>query len=575
MSDITSVMDFGAVGDGSTDDTSAIQSAIDSGDGRIYFPEGSYSITSPLQIKSGTRGLRLFGSNEWKAKIIWNGSTAGHMIEVGEEDNWTSFVDHIYIEDLQFRNATNAKSMIFIQRSAFQVTLRNLRTCNNANAYSDAIVILNQYNSDVDAWGYTVRTTIDNCYFDMHGLNPFQEKGVWAKSTIQLNILKTHIQDCQYCYQLGCDATAGEGYVRSLSSIYIDSNSRAQVGDASSPIISDAVGVWVPDNKAYPSGASAMPIVDLRIGNTQFYMANNQISAPNQLAIKIDGQVFGMTVENCIFDGAARCNYAVQINNATVVGNIVNNYVSRVLTSFIDTGSLPVSSLVDVNWDSNYDGYNADWLEERKTNEVDHIRPNGETYQNFYRWLGGTVYPIGNITQSGSELQVRANGTLKLHADYENNTSGIGSEVILCTDGTDKVVVGAGATGGIRPATDNTQSCGYASYRWSVMYAGTGTINTSDEREKTTLVDINAAEKTCAIELKSNLKKFQFLNAVREKGDSARIHFGIGAQTLKAIFEKHGLDAEKYAVFCYDEWDGGNSYGVRYDELLAFIIAAL
>lgn len=92
---------------------------------------------------------------------------------------------------------------------------------------------------------------------------------------------------------------------------------------------------------------------------------------------------------------------------------------------------------------------------------------------------------------------------------------------------------------------------------------------------------------------KALLKSFKFKDAVALKGDGARIHFGIGAQSLKAAFESEGLIAEHYAVLCYDEWteqaeilddDGaviepyrpaGNRYGVRYEELLAFIIAAL
>lgn len=148
--------------------------------------------------------------------------------------------------------------------------------------------------------------------------------------------------------------------------------------------------------------------------------------------------------------------------------------------------------------------------------------------------------------------------------------------------------------GNFFPVADNVQSLGKASpNRWSVVYAGTGTINTSDEREKTEILPISEAEKLCAIELKKNLGKFKFKDAVSEKGENARIHYGIGAQTVKAIFEKHGLDATKYALFCYDEWDArpdklnedgsvkvkghpaGNRYGIRYEELLAFVIAAL
>lgn len=46
---MVSVKTYGAVGDGSTDDTDAIQSAIDSGD-TIYFPEGKYLVNRSIEI---------------------------------------------------------------------------------------------------------------------------------------------------------------------------------------------------------------------------------------------------------------------------------------------------------------------------------------------------------------------------------------------------------------------------------------------------------------------------------------------------------------------------------------------
>jgi len=45
-----SVKDFGAVGDGATDDTTAIQAAINSGARRIYIPSGRYKVTSTLNL---------------------------------------------------------------------------------------------------------------------------------------------------------------------------------------------------------------------------------------------------------------------------------------------------------------------------------------------------------------------------------------------------------------------------------------------------------------------------------------------------------------------------------------------
>lgn len=58
-----SVKDFGAVGDGSTDDTVAIQAAIDSveaqGGGTVHFPEGTYIVSDTLTIDNN--GVFLLG----------------------------------------------------------------------------------------------------------------------------------------------------------------------------------------------------------------------------------------------------------------------------------------------------------------------------------------------------------------------------------------------------------------------------------------------------------------------------------------------------------------------------------
>jgi hypothetical protein len=55
LREIVSVKDFGAVGDGTTDDTLAFQRAIASipGGGRIYVPRGWYRITTTLRLHSG------------------------------------------------------------------------------------------------------------------------------------------------------------------------------------------------------------------------------------------------------------------------------------------------------------------------------------------------------------------------------------------------------------------------------------------------------------------------------------------------------------------------------------------
>jgi len=126
------------------------------------------------------------------------------------------------------------------------------------------------------------------------------------------------------------------------------------------------------------------------------------------------------------------------------------------------------------------------------------------------------------------------------------------------------------------PWVDNTLRLGGPSNRWTEVYAVTGTINTSDGTQKQDIADLDAAEKRAAVRLKGLIKKFRFKDAVALKGADARIHVGVIAQDVGAAFEAEGLDPARYGIFCKDVLDDGSSrYGVRYEELLAFIIAAL
>lgn len=113
-----------------------------------------------------------------------------------------------------------------------------------------------------------------------------------------------------------------------------------------------------------------------------------------------------------------------------------------------------------------------------------------------------------------------------------------------------------GSSGGLRPTggLDNALPLGGASNRWSEVFAGTGTINTSDERAKTDIQDLDAAEQAVAATAKALLKKYRFKDAKERKGNDARWHFGIVAQELAAAFEAEGLDPWAYGLLCHDRW---------------------
>jgi hypothetical protein len=129
--------------------------------------------------------------------------------------------------------------------------------------------------------------------------------------------------------------------------------------------------------------------------------------------------------------------------------------------------------------------------------------------------------------------------------------------------------------------SDNLVDLGSVSYRFDDIYATNGTIQTSDRNEKQDIEALSEAEQRVAVAAKGLLRKFRWKSSVEEKGDDARIHFGIIAQDLQAAFEAEGLDAGRYAMFIHSTWtdeetgEERSRMGVRYSELLAFIIAAI
>lgn len=74
FAEFISVKDYGAVGNGVADDTTAIQAAIDANAGVIYFPSGTYNISTPLRI---TTGIVLQGESKSTSIISKTTTTSG------------------------------------------------------------------------------------------------------------------------------------------------------------------------------------------------------------------------------------------------------------------------------------------------------------------------------------------------------------------------------------------------------------------------------------------------------------------------------------------------------------------
>jgi len=181
-------------------------------------------------------------------------------------------------------------------------------------------------------------------------------------------------------------------------------------------------------------------------------------------------------------------------------------------------------------------------------------------------------------------------------AVFAKDGTTVGVIGVSSTTGLEYMYIGSGAVGllfdeygtdGIRPFNtngtlrDNAIDLGSSTARFDDVYATNGTIQTSDQNEKQDIAELTDAEQRVAVAAKGLLRKFRWRDAVEEKGDEARTHFGIIAQDLQAAFAAEGLDAGDYAMFIHSTWtdeetgEERSRMGVRYSELLAFIIAAI
>ena len=147
----------------------------------------------------------------------------------------------------------------------------------------------------------------------------------------------------------------------------------------------------------------------------------------------------------------------------------------------------------------------------------------------------------------------------------------------LCIQDNERISPWNPSTNAIR---DNAISFGDSDRRFKDIYASNGTIQTSDINEKQDIEELNDAELRVAQQAKTLLRKYRWKSSVEEKGDGARIHFGIIAQDLEQAFTDEGLDASRYGMFIKSTWtneDGEEQtrLGVRYNQLLAFIISSI
>jgi hypothetical protein len=113
------VLDYGAVGDGVTDDTEAVQDAIDAtpAGGSLYLPQG-YEFYCASNLTRDGSAIRIFGSGA-SSKITF-GESAGLIV------NGTSGTDSFYLEDCSIGSGGTSNVLVTLARINSQGSIRNV-----------------------------------------------------------------------------------------------------------------------------------------------------------------------------------------------------------------------------------------------------------------------------------------------------------------------------------------------------------------------------------------------------------------------------------------------------------------
>lgn len=612
ISQFTTVSVFSGDMTGATDQTAAFRAFIeglsaDGGIGRI--PPGTIRISSLLIDCDGGQPFYLTGAGR-TATVIVSSTPAANVLTLNGLVGST--IENLGIKPGYTGQAGDYGSGIVLT-NAENCTVRHIDIADFKRvgfmAYSDR-QDQTQYNSSISHGGLIIDdVTVDGAADYEFGVGPSAFiVADYENSVIRNCLIKNiglygyefkndargcHIHDCiavdtYYPYYFGGDGFGvSAGYVkRSMISncMAVRAYAPLVMGHATDNVVS---GLSVINTGL----ASQSYVVSIRDESHRNTVRGVSITGRTTYLFSMQTAVTGNYVAfSNVIDGGGALR-AGQFGGSDCENNtiIVENR-DGVDALWLDSYSIYSNTVVDQKWNRSTRSISASQLMKTRLGDVGTDATYGSAKGFAYAASQADEYII--TAQSAYYRYVGSFAKPDVYAITYNFAAGRKTEAYYATTGgttasyvTDQL--------GFYPSSDNTKVLGGSSSRWSTVYAGTGTINTSDAREKTQVSNVSSSEKRLATKLKGLIRSYKFIDAVDEKGASARTHYGVLAQDVIAACEDEGFNPFDFAFVCKDEWPdlpaeyhpqtgeeivparpAGDRYGIRYSELLMFILSA-
>lgn len=625
------VTDYGATGDGVTDDTIALQLALDSGSPVIYFPQGTYIITSALQVRSNTT-IKMDGWVKASSSIGIGDNFEG-AFSLSKVLGGSAVTNVVFITPKVDCNDVPAGIGINVRDEATNVQIIGayIKNCANAPISSGGYgggrgIQVEAGTGDVEVPSNVVVTDfiIENCFnaLAVGGYSTSTEKNIVFDGGVVFNCERLlsvqgngpdfphpatdQMWVCTNISGYNC----GKSITYPLSPAGIISMNRGSNGLISNVrVVNDSTYGTV---GAAIFGEMSNVVVDNYVvdGDVTNIVNLNSYAETNGLPV----YKFGARKLNFNITHYGTCTDTVQyaysynpalpgtVGDANPFDNTFKIQTQEITSNRVVAATVATYPTFYIDIYEMENEYRvAGLIEYLPTNTLSAYGPD------YYQFKELTIFGTANDKTDGLKINSLApaielqDTTVNAHWLRISMDTQLAEFAISTDQGANWTNYLEFDSATFQPSIDDDMTLGSPSNLWQEVYAAVGTINTSDERQKQDIEALSEAELRVAQRLKGLIKKFRFVSAFNKKGDDARIHVGAIAQDVKAAFEAEGLDGFRYGVLCYDEWPdqyrpvlavnengeeydtgektlvkaAGSRYGLRYEELFAFIIAAL